>query len=413
MKFNWITALITASALAMLALIAFQVRWMQHSQELLEEQFNQRVNLALCNTVEKLAVEDGCGSIKASACSNMTAMNCHQPLDTLLASDIFDQTLQTALHFYQIDLPYRANIHTKDSPDNPDELPPYSCTLNPLLDNDDHYLQLNFEDKESFFLAQMGGMIGSSIFILLFICTIFALATYHLLRQKRMSDLNREFFNHMAHEFRTPLTNIRLAGKMLEKKELQLSDSPYLRIIREEGNHLMEQVEQVLHLARLEKHDFDLQRKETDIGQLLRETVKSMELRQLECRARISLDLPHDPVFQAVDPLHLGNAIRNLLDNAMKYCTQVPDIRLGLQASGRGVELSLRDNGQGWAEAESHKVFEKFYQSRQAPNRKGFGLGLAYVKRVIELHGGSIAVNSSPGAGTRFDISLPEPTTHS
>lgn len=407
MKFNWITALIVASALAILALIAFQVRWMQHSQQLLDEQFNQRVNLALCHTVEKLAGSDGCATMMSSGCSALSSQKTGRQLDTLLASDLFDETLQTALHFYQIDLPYQANIHTNLSPIAQGELPPYSCTLNPLLENDDHYLQLNFEDKNSYLLAQMGGMIGSSIFILLFICTIFGLATFHLLRQKRISDLNRDFFNHMAHEFRTPLTNIRLAGKMLEKKEEGIKASPYLKIIHQEGDHLMEQVEQVLHLARLEKQDFQLQPEVTNIGQLLQETVNRMKLRQQECSARIRLELPQSPVFQAVDPLHLSNAIRNLLDNAMKYGAQTPNIYLGLQASMQGIHLSLKDNGQGWSDEESKKVFEKFYQSQQTSNRKGFGLGLSYVKRVIELHGGHISVNSSRQYGTQFEISLP------
>lgn len=407
MKFNWISALITASALAILALIAFQVRWMQHSQQLLEEQFNQRVNLALCNTVEKLAGQKGCMTMGANGCAAMSGTSCSQQLDALLTTDLFDQTLHTALSFYQIDLPYQAKIHTNSSSDEMQSPPPYSCTLNPLLDNDEHYLQLDFENKQSYLLARMGGMVGSSIFILLFICAIFVAATYHLIRQKRMSDLNREFFNHMAHEFRTPLTNIRLAGKMLEKKEQQLSASPYLKIIHQEGDHLMEQVEQVLHLARLEKKDFQLNLEPTDVVPLLQDTVKRMALRQAECQADIQLDLPDRPVFLKLDALHFGNAIRNLLDNALKYCLRSPQIQLRLQTNDRYLSLVMQDNGQGWTESENNQVFEKFYQSKNAVNRKGFGLGLSYVKRVIELHSGSIQVTSDTLRGTQFEITIP------
>ncbi len=249
------------------------------------------------------------------------------------------------------------------------------------------------------------------LFFTLFICTIFTAATYHLLRQKRMSDLNRDFFNHMAHEFRTPLTNIRLAGKMLAKKKQGLQASPYLKIIHQEGDHLMDQVEQVLHLARLEKNEFNLQRQPTNVNQLLQDTVKRMALRQAETKASIEVELPPTPVFLNIDPLHFGNAIRNLLDNAMKYCHQTPDIRLRLRSSPEAVRFSLSDNGQGLSEVESQKIFEKFYQSRHTPHRKGFGLGLSYVKRVIELHGGNIQVKCGETQGTRFDLILPREIT--
>lgn len=411
MKINWISVLIAASALAILALITFQVRWMQHSQQLLEEQFNQRVNMALCNTVEQLAVEESCSSLMQTGCSAAPAQSCCQQLDTLLASDLFDETLKTALHFYQIDLPYRADIKSNTGLLDREALPPYSCTLNPLLSEDSHFLQLDFEDKNLFILAQMGGMVGSSIFILLLICTIFIMATYHLIRQKRMSDRNREFFNHMAHEFRTPLTNIRLAGKLLAKKEQHLQESPYLNIIHQEGAHLMEQVEQVLHLARLEKKDFHLQRTLTDVSKLIQETVQRMQLRQQECSADIQLELPIAPVFEKVDALHLGNAVRNLLDNSMKHCSARPCIRLRLSTVENGFHLHLQDNGRGWTEEEHRKVFEKFYQSKHGPQRKGFGLGLSYVQRVIDLHGGVLSVTSRPGTGTHFDILIPQTTT--
>jgi len=403
MRFNWITALIIASALAILTLITFQVRWMQHSQELLEGQFNQQVKMALCNTVEKLAVNESCAQTLQTSCASTPAQNCSQQLDTLLNSSIFDETLSAALQFYEINLPYEASIL-----DNPgSDLPPFSCTLNPLLASDDHLIQLDFDDKQQFILYQMGEMLGSSIFILLFICTIFGLATYHLLRQQKMSDLNREFFNHMAHEFRTPLTNIRLAGKMLQKKHEGLHGSPYLGIIHQEGNHLMHQVEQVLHLARLEKKDYQLKRQITDIAEILQETVQSMQLRKMECSADIELQLPSSPIHFPVDSLHLGNALRNLLDNSLKYCSEVPKIIIQLFRTEEAIKLILQDNGDGLDMEEKKKVFDKFYQSNHTQNRKGFGLGLAYVKRVIELHGGEVHIHSSKGIGTQFEISLP------
>lgn len=343
-----------------------------------------------------------------SSCSAPSAGSCCRQLDTLLASPLFDRTLNAALSLYQIDIPYEARIlPAKLEQGASSSPPPFSCTLNPLLASDSHYLQLDFTDKQEFLLHRMGGMLGSSVFILLFICTIFVMATYHLIRQKRMSEMNRDFFNHMAHEFRTPLTNIRLAGKMLAKKEQSLQGSPYLNIIQQEGQHLMQQVEQVLHLARLEQGTAPLQKTPTDMVRLVKETVEGMQLAGQEREANIELELPAEPLIYELDALHFGNALRNLLDNALKYCPAQPLIRISLQRSTTAVQVLMDDNGPGMGKRECDLAFEKFYQGADVTQRKGFGLGLAYVKRVIAWHDGQISVARRPDGGSRFTIELP------
>lgn len=410
MKFNHITALVIAATIGILALLSFQVRWMQHSQELLEEQFNQRVNMALCNTIDKLSRDHNrCQSFRAG-CSSNVGHACGQQLQHLLNSSSFDQTLSAALDLFQIDLPYQVGIYHREHLGEGQSLPPYSCTLNPLLANNSHYVQLDFADKQEFILGQMGGMIGSSVSILLFISLVFILATYHLLRQHRLSVANRDFFNHMTHEFRTPLTNIRLAGRMLQRKHHELADSPYLDIINQEGQHLMQQVEQVLQLARLEKTGYQLQRQPTELQAWLRRSVQRMQLVQRENNAEIKLQLPATAVHHAIDPFHLGNALRNLLDNALKYSQEDPQINIQLQATEQTIRLLVEDNGRGMPAAEYRRIFDKFYQSPTASVRKGFGLGLAYVKRVVELHDGQIEVSENYPTGTRFTIVLPRQT---
>ena len=411
MKNSITTYLILASGLAMAALLIIQVSWMRQSQELLEERFDQKVNMALCNTVERLAKDESCRPLPGQCRS---ASECESQLDTLLETPLFDQTLTKTLAFYDIHLPYRANILSRDTKLAylPSELPPYSCTLNPLTDSDTHFINLEFEGKAGFILQKMGMMTGASFGILLFICLVFFYATYHLLRQQRMSNSNREFFNHMAHEFRTPLTNIKLAGAMMQRHGIEPKQETYLNIITDESEQLLSQVESVLYLARLEKEDYLLNKEPVQLGNLFGEVLRKMQLRIAEQEADVQFDHPTQEATISGDALHLANAFRNLLDNALKYTGKAARINIDLAEQEEGWQLSIADNGPGLQPQQQERLFDPFYRCQEKGNdntigRKGFGLGLAYVKRVVDLHQGRIQVDSHPGAGTRFQILFP------
>lgn len=407
LKTRQIPLLITACALGMLALIIFQVSWMNHSRRLLNEQFNNRVNMALCSSVEKMAENQACSSQIRSACCTQESSqpSCSQTLDKFLATPEMDRTLENALRFYQIDLPYKAVIKPLETSTNEAPAPPYSCSLNPILQNDTHMLQLEFQGKTGYLLRQMDWMAGASIAILLFVCGVFSLASYYLVRQKKMSDLNRDFFNHMTHEFRTPLTNIRLAGGLLSRKNKELKDNQYLEIIQNESNRLMTQVESVLHLATLEKGDYQLKKTPVDLKYLVGDVIHNMQLQIREKNARIRLtgQSPAYPILG--DPFHLANVFRNLLDNALKYNPSNTEINIGLEQSGDGCKVCFEDNGVGLSEEERERIFHKYY--RCTDDQKGFGLGLAYAKKIVEMHFGQIRLKSEKGNGAHFELFFP------
>lgn len=410
MKYNFTTILIVASALAILSLIGFQVSWIRHSQQLLEARFNQQVNMALCQTVTQLSESGSCSKqLESVGCNkSASAESCGQELDKMLASVEFDLVLREALRFYAIELPYEASIQTVVPASDP--LPPYSCSLTPLTETDEHYIQLSFQDKADYILHQMGSMVGASVVILFFISMVFLLATYHLVRQQRMSRLNREFFNHMAHEFRTPLTNITLASRMMARKDPQVQGSHYLQIIQSECNHLMEQVDSVLHLARLDKKDHQLERSPVDPKQLWQEVAESMRL-QIEAKSgQIEINTSSDDIRLLGDARHLRNAFRNLLDNALKYGSEKPRIYVYIEQNASNCRISIADNGPGLSAEDRHQVFEQFYRCQpgaDAQAQKGFGLGLAYVRRIMELHHGQVSVNNHYASGTQFDLIFP------
>ena len=252
MKFSKVTYLIIASTLAIIALIFIQVRWMQHSRNLIEEQFNHQVSMALCRTVDEMAETISCpAGNMCKAPGESLDDECGRQLMNMLHSGVFDQSLNESLDYYNIRLPYETNILKREDI-REDELPSYSCSLCPM-GTQTHVLNIKFEGKMAYIIGKMGLMLFLSILILLFICSIFILANYHLIKQKIISERNIDFFNNMAHELRTPITNINLAMKLLSRNKVELKENKYVDIVSRESKQLINQVERVLHLAKLDR----------------------------------------------------------------------------------------------------------------------------------------------------------------
>ncbi len=401
MKERSIKYLIGASILAIIALLYFQLKWMDHSRKLMEEQFNQRVQMALCSAVDKAATNTDRQALRASCGITNGQNTCRLPSATLLETSTLDATLAQTLAFYDLTIPYEVEIVEKTTPET------YSCSLEPLLETDQHYLGVNFPNRSEFLLSGMGFMFVSSIVILLFISFLFGLASYYLIRQKRISDLNREFFNHMAHEFRTPLTNIKLASGLLQKQVAAPKENRYLQIIQGESAGLMEQVEKVLHLSQIERKDYHLNREPTDLNDMVQQVIKEMDLQIKEKSAHLEVQLPETHIQYPVDRFHFSRLLRNLIDNALKYSQDIPFIQLILKDTPNELQFEIADNGPGINSEQLKDAFNKF--SRFHADVKGFGLGLAYVKKIVELHGGEIRLLSANGLpGTTVHFQLPK-----
>jgi signal transduction histidine kinase len=403
MKINHVFWLITSAALGILALIIFQVLWMRHSRTLLEEQFNNRVTMALCSAVETVAENPTCSAEMRACCASPGSASCAQTAVDLMEKPEMQNALKNALAFHQINLPYEPYVTPRSGG------APFSCSLQPILASDSMQIQLAFKGKNEYFLARMGWMLAASIGILLFICGLFTLAAYYLLRQKRLSDKNRDFFNQMTHEFRTPLANIRLASTMLERKNPGLAGSQYLEIIRNEGDHLTHQVENVLFLAGLEKGEYRLKKETVDLKKLAAEVVAGMDLQIRERAARIHLDENSPELTVKGDIFHLRNAFRNLLDNALKYCGEKPEVTIGFRSEAAGAHVLFADNGLGLTPQEQKKAFQKFQRcdNAYASGEKGFGIGLSYVRKIMEMHRGNVSVSNNAGSGACFDLFFP------
>jgi len=233
-----------------------------------------------------------------------------------------------------------------------------------------------------------------------------------ILRQKRLSEVKTDFINNMTHELKTPISTIGLSSEMLMRSDF--SNEPeklqrYASIIYKENKRLENQVERVLNVAKLDKEELTLKKDAIDVHELLAEAKENFDINQLEQGGSIQLDLQAGtPVIHA-DPVHVTNVVYNLLDNAVKYCDKKPQITVRTSNDKKGLQIEIADNGMGMKREDLKMIFDKFYRvpTGNLHNVKGFGLGLYYVKLIIDSHGGKIDVKSKPGEGTNFSVFLP------
>lgn len=277
----------------------------------------------------------------------------------------------------------------------------------------DNYIYVYFPEKNSHVFRQVWIPISSSILFILVIILCFIYAIKIILRQKALSDIKNDFINNMTHEFKTPLATVSLAVEALQDPDLSSQDkfrTRYLGIIKDENKRLVTQVEKVLQAAALDKQDFKLKLEPVNLAELLESTVEHISLQVEKKGGRIEYfnQLIH-PEIEG-DAFHLTHIFNNLLDNANKYSHENPIIKVTAKEDGNQVIVIIQDNGIGMSRDAQKKIFDKFYRvpTGNLHDVKGFGLGLSYVKTMLEAHHGEIHVQSEPGKGSTFTINLPK-----
>ncbi|MFD2515295.1 sensor histidine kinase [Pontibacter locisalis] len=289
----------------------------------------------------------------------------------------------------------------------------YQASLFPsdIFDKQDH-LGLYFPDSKAYAIKSIWGMLALSVFFTFVIVATFGTTIHIIYKQKKLSEMKNDFINNMTHEFKTPIATISLATdsianpKVYEKPE---KIQYYTNIIRQENKRMNAQVENVLQIALLEKNEFKMKLEPVDLHVLIIKAIESVRL-QVEQRLgniQLHLEAAHSELHS--DEVHLYNVICNLLDNANKYSPASPDINLTTRNVAGGIMIAVDDKGMGMSKDTQQRVFEKFYRvpTGNLHNIKGFGLGLSYVKAIVEAHHGNVRLWSELGKGSRFEIFLP------
>ncbi len=273
------------------------------------------------------------------------------------------------------------------------------------------FLLISFPEKTSHIYSKVYLLvIGSLIFTIIILLT-FGSTLYYIIKQKKLSEIKSDFINNMTHEFKTPIATIGLAADALESpKVMGVKESTvyYLKIIRQENKRMNNQVERVLQMALIEKGKLQIDLQETDIHSIINNCIEAALFTAKKNKGKISSSLRATCSMSNIDEIHFANVMNNLLDNAVKYTKNPPDIIVETYNQQNLLCIRVSDNGVGMSKEVQSHIFDKFYRKPMGNihNIKGFGLGLSYVKAVIEAHNGSISVTSEPDNGSTFIIKL-------
>lgn len=276
-----------------------------------------------------------------------------------------------------------------------------------------NYLYIYFPEKGSYVISQVWLPLSSSLIFIAVIIFCFVYAIKVIIRQKALSDTKNDFINNMTHEFKTPLATVSLAVEALQDPELSSQDkfrSRYLGIIKDENKRLVVQVENVLQAAALDKKDFKLKIETLNLFEILESTVDHFGLLIEKRGGNVNFENQlNDPMIEG-DEFHLSHIFNNLLDNANKYSSEKPEIKILAKDTNDWFTITIQDHGIGMSKDSQRKIFEKFYRvpTGNIHDVKGFGLGLSYVRTMLEAHRGTIALSSELGKGSIFTINLPK-----
>jgi two-component system phosphate regulon sensor histidine kinase PhoR len=277
--------------------------------------------------------------------------------------------------------------------------------------NRPYKLSLYFDEAQAVFLETLWGILSSSILVVIILLGGFFYFIRIILRQKKLSEMKTDFINNMTHEFKTPITNISLALETISEQVLDKDsrNGMILRIINEENERLKGNVEKILQIAMVEKEEVEMQPVQLDLHLIIKKAVHNFHGHTSSRQADIRLSLQAADPMVVGDETHIINVVYNLLDNALKYSSGKPLIEIGTRNENNGIALSVQDHGIGMSNETQKRIFDKFYRAHTGNihNVKGFGLGLSYVKSIVEAHHGNISVKSELEKGSLFKIFFP------
>lgn len=286
-----------------------------------------------------------------------------------------------------------------------------TCSLG-YGDKNNYHLALFFPSQDAYVFAQSSGAITLSVFFILLLIGCFSYALIIIQKQKKLSVIKNDFINNLTHEFKTPIASIALATTILKSNNPEVDElrrANYLNLIEQESKRLEGQVDKVLQIAMIDSGNFSLEKSLLDVHEVINQVVESMALVVNKRKGSIKLSLEARHTEVKADRTHLVNIIYNLIDNAIKYTMDIPTILITTTDAEDGIQISIKDNGIGIGEEIQKYIFDKFYRAEtgNVQNAKGFGLGLSYVKKIIEAHKGRVDLSSQLNHGSEFRLYFP------
>lgn len=421
MKNSTIRRVIIFGALSIMGIIAIQVYLLKNTWDVEEREFNDNVIIALNNVArefEKLGSTLPAYDLVKQVSSNYFVVDINDFIDAnnleyFLRREFEKVGLRVDFEYgiYNCDtrkMAYGKYISYTDGETH--LVPPVNEQL-PVYDKFLYYFGVRFPNRSAHILSAMRLSIVFSV-ILLITILFFLYSMFVILRQKQLSELQKDFINNMTHEFKTPISTIRVSSDVFLNNPTIKQDKrlfQYANIIREQNERLNNQVEKVLQLARIERDTFKLKTEKIDLHEMLNLIMESVRINVEKAGGTLKADLKAPAPIIFADKFHLTNVLHNLFDNAIKYCKDVPRIAVRTLQRDNKVVLEIQDEGIGIPEKYQNRIFEKFFRvpTGNVHNVKGFGLGLFYAKNVCKEHGWKIKLHSILNEGTTITIEMP------
>ncbi|MBK9328713.1 MAG: HAMP domain-containing histidine kinase [Sphingobacteriales bacterium] len=406
--------IILLAFISLAGIITTQIFWIKKAVDLKEQQFNHRAYVALKSVADRL-IRDSKYNVELDGinkkASNYYTLDFSSPVNvTMLESYLIIESKNQNLN---ADFEYGIFECTTDSfyfgrfinMSNVGEIEQLKIKAKP---SENYYIGVLFPKKRSYLEDDFNLLLFFSV-VLLVVIGFFTYTILVILKQKKLSEIKTDFVNNMTHEFKTPISTIALASDVLMRDDIIQNPERlkhYASIISDENKRLKNQVESVLQVSQIDSNKLQLKLTDVDVHELIHRIIKNFEPRVAELHGTIKLSLNAQNTLISADEVHLTNILYNLLDNAIKYCDKIPEIQMTTVNKHRGIEISVKDNGKGIEKESQRMIFQKFFRvpSGNLHDVKGFGLGLFYVKNMIKLHKGKIALHSVPKAGTTFTI---------
>lgn len=405
--------------LSLLGLMFLQMSWIQNVLQYQKTKYELDVEKSYFGITEgikeKLASRVGINPRSANWENKDAAKYFWEQLYKLQPEDI-KQIIRGELAKNHIDLDFEYAIfsndlgHSRSAGYAPDM---YAQSFKRALTPDNSYvLSLYIIQPKNYLLSRTSWMIGTSVLFTIIIISAFAVTVRTVFRQKQLSEIKSDFINNMTHEFKTPLATISLAVDALNNTKVKENPQQieyYAHIIREENSRMNKQVEKILQAAQLDIENLELNLQSIDAHAIITRASNNIMLMLEEKQGTLDKHLLAKKAVIKGDEVHFSNIIANLLDNAIKYSKNPTKITIETSSNSKALTIKIKDNGIGMSKETISHIFEKFYRAHTGNlhNVKGFGLGLSYVKSVVDAHGGKIKVDSTVGKGSTFILELP------
>ena len=417
MKINKLNSIILLGLIAIISILVAQLLWTKEAFTLEQKKLNQKTHIALLEVARKLYKGTNHELPAQNPVQKIANDYYVVNVDNDFEPDILEFYLKTEFKKMNITTDFEYAMYNCQSDEMiygnyislSDKGKGKQSVHFPKHKNLVYYFAIRFPNETSYLFSSMRFWFVLSIALIL-ILLIYVYSIFTLLQQKKYSELQRDFINNMTHEFKTPLSSILIASKYLSEQTPIKEDKKlhtYTNIIIDQSHKLNNHIEKILNVAKSDSAPLELKKEQTAIVPIIEETIENIQLKYPQ--ARMKIDTLSNEYQIETDVFHFTNLVYNLLDNAVKYCNEKPEITIRISIENTSLKLAFIDNGIGISTKNISFIFDKFYRAKNEKSNEvmGFGLGLYYVKEICNLHNWKIKAENNSTNGITVTLSIP------